>query len=69
MTDKPFEWEPWTTYKKDRDVLPIIEPPCKHCVHWNPQRDFSRNGKFNGIKCCTSDNIFDDFSCFCNREV
>ncbi len=56
-------WKPWKTYCAEPERLPIEEPPCKHCSHWNPVREFARL-EFMGVRCCQADEMFHDFSCF-----
>lgn len=66
--DQPFVWEPWEEFKEDLEVLPIDEPPCKHCKHWRPLRTYNWNGEFNGLVLCHfSGKRPCDFSCFESR--
>ena len=65
-----FKWDPWETYKDVKPYLiPIEEPPCKHCHYWNPMCVFNKDGEFTGIECCHAAELFSDFSCFVNKEA
>jgi hypothetical protein len=75
------KWEPWSTYdikgkvtneekrRLEAEVLPILEPPCKQCIHFNPQREFIPHKEkgfylFSGIRVCTAPERWSDFSCY-----
>jgi hypothetical protein len=54
-------------FAREIEGINITEPPCKNCVHWNPQRKY-RPGKtgqeFDGIVCCHANDMYSDYSCF-----
>ena len=71
------EWIPWETYKADGsllDIPEIVEPPCKNCIHWRPQRVYEaqitpgRGQYFEGVRLCHAPAMESDFSCFRPRE-
>jgi hypothetical protein len=66
-----MKWEPWIIFRKDQtdEILPIAEPPCKHCKHWRPVRVFAQSGRFEGIAACRADDMHFDFSCYENNSV
>lgn len=47
-----------------RQVLPILEPPCKNCRSWQPHPKYDANGNVAGFRMCTAIEIKNDFSCF-----
>lgn len=66
------KWDPWNI-KATAPALNITEPPCKDCRFWNPYAVFETNKKTgqvaqNGIRCCTAEDMFRDFSCYEPRE-
>ena len=72
-----FIWKPWDEFKEQEDQranvakLPIDEPPCKHCRFWFPVLEFDLHYGYphtTGVKCCHSEDMFDDFSCYRARR-
>lgn len=57
------KWQPWIDFEEEQEPLPISEPPCKHCEHWNPIKDY-RDGMFSGVILCHYTKMCQDFSCF-----
>lgn len=66
-----IEWKPWLGPMPEVPKLDIEGPPCKNCIHWNPQPHFVDGHKgceIQGVKLCHADEMFNDFSCFKERE-
>jgi len=66
-----MKWLPWKDCTYDIEAKnegePINDPPCKHCVHWNPQVQFNSGLQgliYDGVRLCHSDDMEHDFSCF-----
>ena len=63
-----MEWKPWEKYREEPlKMLPIYEPPCKDCRLWYPHVEYDTDSEiiaFNGIRCCRSDKMQNDFSCY-----
>lgn len=60
-------WNPWedkylTGVNTELEFL--MEPPCKKCEHWHPRAVTDNKGIVKTIRCCMSDKMFDDFSCY-----
>jgi hypothetical protein len=67
-----YNWEPWKTFERDGESLPIDQPPCPWCKHFNPARKFyqSETGpKFDGVQLCHAEEMHPDFSCFRGAET
>lgn len=58
-----MNWEPWNTYEKEIEILPIAAPPCQFCEFWKPQRIYE-DGRYAGVKLCHADEMHFDFSCY-----
>lgn len=58
------KWEPWKTYHKEQEPLPIAEPPCKYCEYWKPVNLFDAHGLVDGVRLCHAADMFRDFSCY-----
>lgn len=67
-----MRWYPWMEFKGEapqatNNGLPIVEPPCKECKHWNPQVTFRAGAEGqipDGVRLCHADSMHRDFSCF-----
>lgn len=44
--------------------LSIGEPPCEQCRFFNPRIKTTKNGTFDGVIICHSDEMHHDFSCY-----
>ena len=62
-----IKFEPWEEYKEELKVLPIAEPPCKHCAYWRPRQEYVR-GSYEGVVLCNKSEMHQDFSCYEARE-
>lgn len=63
------KFAPWTEFEESSLTrLPIIDSPCKQCIHWAPRRDISVDAKgeehYEGITLCHTIDMYKDFSCF-----
>ena len=62
------DWKPWQEFASEVEPLPIFEPPCAHCMQWNPTRVFADTGSkviYAGVRMCTTPaEQMRDFSCF-----
>lgn len=64
-----MRWQPWDDFKPEEELLPILEPPCKDCVFWKPQRQYMMNGMYDGVRLCHSVDMQKDFSCYKERDA
>ena len=68
-----FKFEPWNLIPDvDLSITTIPDPPCRHCMYWNPQLLImqDRNGITpNGCRLCWSKEIEYDFSCYKPKEL
>lgn len=75
MNKEPTTFRPWIEFEADLATLPfelpIAAPPCADCKFWNPRRMFEVSGetKTSGVRLCHSKQMWQDFSCFRDREV
>lgn len=67
MADQQVHWKPWDAFEADAELLPITEPPCKHCISWKPMRVHNERGVFAGVRMCIVEKMHRDFSCFASR--
>lgn len=47
--------------------IPISQPPCIRCKHWNPQPTFwhtDEGFRLDYMRLCHTDDMHHDFSCF-----
>lgn len=63
-----MKFQPWIDFKEDLKLLPISDPPCRHCQFWGPHRKYIGT-RFDGVSLCTkydkTGNTQEaDFSCY-----
>lgn len=65
-------WQPWDDSKQEtagafNQMKPVSGPPCTACKHWKPQVQFIHTAlgfMYDGVRCCHSEDMHHDFSCF-----
>lgn len=57
-------WRPWERYKNAGGPIPVYEPPCRECKHFDP---VSYSGKVS--ICQTPGDMEKDFSCFRQENI
>lgn len=59
-----MKWQPYIDFKKDCEILPVTEPPCKFCIYWKPIRRYDHAGRYDGVQMCGKREMINDFSCY-----
>ena len=72
-----YKFKPLEEYgntKPANHILPIPEPPCKHCKWWSPQAIFYQafdGFHFDSVRLCWAEpgSMHQDFSCYIPKET